>query len=85
MAITFDDLTAAINSLRQEIPGVLAPSIAGLRTEIDVAMHRLNDAALIEIRQYTASTAQHITTAVDARLQSAAVGFEAEQGRLNGI
>ena len=49
MAITFDDLTAAINSLRQKIPGMLAPSITSLRTEIDAAMHRLSDAALIEI------------------------------------
>ena len=51
MAITFDDLQAAMNSIRQEIPVIVAPQIAesitGLRSEIDVTV----SAALTEVRQ----------------------------------
>ena len=85
MAITFDDFTAALNSLRQEIPGMIAPGIVSLRTDIDAAMRCLNDAALVEIRQHSSSTAQQVTSEVDARFQSAAVGFQAEQNRLDTI
>ena len=85
MAITFDDLTAAINALRQEIPGMIAPGISSLRTEIDGAMHRLNDAALVKIRQHSTFTAQQVTSEVDVKSPSAAVGFQAEQDRLNTI
>ena len=85
MAITYDDLQGAMNALRQEIPGLIAPSILSLRTEVDGAMHRLNDAALVEIRQHTTGAKQEMTEAVDAKFQSAAVGFEAEQARLSGI
>ena len=85
MAITFDDLTAAINSLRQETPGMIAPGIASLRTEIDGAMRRRHDAALVEIRQHSSSTALQVTSEVDAKFQSAAVGFETEQACLNTI
>ena len=54
MAITFDDLASAMNSLCQEIPEPIAPSISGLRSEIDTAV----GAALVEIRQQSATTAQ---------------------------
>ena len=80
-AITFDDLASAMNALRQEIPGLIAPSISGLRSEIDTAV----GAALVEIRQQSATTAQHVTSAVDEQFQSAATGLTNEQDRLNNI
>ena len=58
MAITYDDLQGAMNALRQEIPGLIAPSILSLRAEVDGAMQRLNDAALVEIRQHTTGATQ---------------------------
>ena len=81
MAITFDDLASAMNSLRGEIPGLIAPSISGLRSQIDSAV----GAALVEIRQQSATTAQHVTSAVGEQFQSAATGFTNEQDRLNKI
>ena len=48
-------------------------------------MHRLNDAVLVEIRQHTGGAAQQVSEAVEAKFQSAALGLEAEQTRLNGI
>ena len=85
MAMYFDDLKIETNALRQEIPGMVAPGIANLRTEIDGAMHHLNDAAIVEIRQHVSSTAQQVTSEVDVKFQNAAVGFQAEQERLNTI
>ena len=81
MAITFDDLQGAMNSLLQEIPGLIAPSIAGLCTEIDNAV----GAALLEIRQQSTATAQQVTSAVTEQFHSASICFHEEQDRLNGI
>ena len=81
MAIIFDDLTSAMNSLLQEIPGLVAPSISGLRSEIDITV----TAALAEVRQQSATTAQQVSCAVDEQLQKTATGFTSEQERLNNI
>ena len=81
MAITYDDLQGAMNLLRGEIPGLIAPSIAGLRIEIDNTV----GAALLEIRQQSTATAQQVTSAVTEQFQSASIGLHEEQDRLNGI
>ena len=79
MAINFNYLQGAMNSLHQEIPGLVAPSIAasitGLRSEIDVTV----TAALAEVRQQNETTTQRVSVAVDERFQSASAGFSTEQ------
>ena len=71
MVITFGDLQRAMNSLRQEIPGLVAPSIAasitGLRSEIDVTV----TAALTEVRQQNETTTQRVSVAVEQQFQKA--------------
>ena len=85
MAITFDDLQAAMESLRQEIPGLvasqLAASITGLRSEIDVTV----SAALADVRQQNETTTQRVSVVVDEQFQKASAGYTAEQERVNGI
>ena len=85
MAITFDDLQSALNSLCLEIPGLIAPAISSLRTEIGKSQEVQNDAMRVEIRQQAASSAAQVTSEVDAKFQSASAGFQAEQTRLNDI
>ena len=85
MAMTFDDLTSALNALRQEIPGLIAPAISSLRTEIGKSQLVQNDAVLVEIRQQAASSAAQVTSEVDVKVQSASAGLQAEQTRLNDI
>ena len=77
MLITFEDVQAAMDFLHQDIPGVRPPGIQGLRTKISDALHRHNDAALDKTRQHTAGAAHTVTESVDAKFQSAALGFEA--------
>ena len=62
MAITFDGLQAALSALRQEIPGLIAPAISSLRTEIGKSQQVQNDAVLVEIRQQAASSATQVTS-----------------------
>ena len=71
MAVSIGFFQAAMNSLRAEIPGVIAPMLQALRDGIDVGMHRLNDAALVEIMQHGASVTQLVTEAADASFKSA--------------
>ena len=75
MAITFDDLQGAMNSLRQEIPGHIAPhiaaSITGLRSEIDVTV----TAALAEVRQQNETITQQVSVAVHEQFQKVSAGF----------
>ena len=69
MALTFEDLRGAMNSLRAEIPGLVAPQIAesitDLRPEVDVTV----SAALTELRQQNETTTQRVSVAVDERFQ----------------
>ena len=81
MVITFDDLTSAMNPLHQKIPVLVAPRISGLRSEINITV----SAALAEVRQQSATTAQPVFSAVDEQFQQAATGFSSEQERLNNI
>ena len=67
-----------MNSLRQEIPGLVAPNIAasiiGLRSEIDVTV----TAVLAEDRQQNETTTQRVSVAVDEQFQKASAGFTTE-------
>ena len=85
MALTFDDFQGTKNSLRAEIPGLVAPQIAetitGLRSEVDVTV----SAAVTELRQQNETTTQRVSVAVDERFQRASAGLSTEQERLNGI
>ena len=56
MAVTIGDLTAAISELRNEVTGMVQTS----RAEVDVAMRRLNDMALVEIKQQSSSASTSI-------------------------
>ena len=82
---TLGDFEGAMNALRAEISGIVAPQIAasitGLRTEVGVSV----TAALSELRQHGETTAQQVSVAVDERFQHASTGFSEEQDRLNGI
>ena len=54
MPVTIGDLTAAISDLRNEVTGLTQTSCA----EVDIAMRRLNDMALVEIKQQSAIALQ---------------------------
>ena len=75
---TLGDLEGAMNSLRAEIAGIVAPQIAasitGLRTEVVVSV----TAARAELRQHGETTAQQVIVAVDVRFQHASTGFSEE-------
>ena len=82
---TLGDLEGAMNSLRAEIAGIVAPQIAAsitvLRTEVGVSV----TGALAELRQHSETTAKQVSVVVDARFQHASKGLSDEQKRLNGI
>ena len=82
---TLDDLQGAVNALRAEISGIVAPQIAAsitsLRSEVDVTV----TSALDELRQHSETTTQRVSVAVDERFQHASTCFSAQQERLNGI
>ena len=48
-------------------------------------MRRLNDMALVEIKQQSSSASQSIMEEMGVKLESAQVGFQAEQSRLNAL
>ena len=88
-----DDLAGAMNGLRGEIPGIVAPLVAGLRGEITSAFKDLHDRSLVEIntqitvlkdqveatRQATVAEIQRVT---GDKLEAANAAFVAEQARL---
>ena len=82
---TLGKLEGAMNALRAEITGIVAPQIAasitGHRAEVGATV----TAALAELRQHSDTTAQQVSVAVDERFQHASTGFSEEQERLNGI
>ena len=77
MSITLQDLQSALDSPRQEFQS----SFQGLRTETDNAV----GAALTEIRQQSANSAQQVASAVAAQFASASQGFSKEQTRITDI
>ena len=76
---TIQDLEGAMNSLRAEISTIVAPQIAasitGLRNEVSGSV----TAALAELRQHGANTAQQVSDTVQTQFQQAATGFSDEQ------
>ena len=85
MAITFDDLQSALNAFRLEIPGLIAPAISSLRTDIGKSQVVQHEAMRVEISQQAASSGTQVTTEVDAKFESASAGFQAEQARINNL
>ena len=85
MAITCAELPSALNALRLEIPGHIAPAISSLHTEIGKSQIVQNDAMRVEIRQQAAASTAQVTTEVDAKFENASAGFQAEQTHLNKI
>ena len=88
-----DDLAGATNSLRAEIPQIVAPMLAGLRVEITNAFKDLHDRSLVEINtQITAlkdqvestrqATVLEIQRVTQEKLEAANAAFVTEQARL---
>ena len=79
---TIQDLEAAMNALRSEIPTIMAlqiaASVTALRNEVEGSVN----AALAELRQHSASTAQQISDGVQTQFRQAATGFSEEQERV---
>ena len=82
---TLDDLQGAVNALRAETAGIVAPqmaaSITSLRSEVDVTVTAARD----ELRQHSETTTQRVSVAVNELFQNASIGFSTGQERLNGI
>ena len=88
--ITQNDLIAALNTLRSEVPGLVQPTLFGLRQEISDSLKSLEDRAIeeiagqvqtlaekVEVQQ--ATLAQTIEAAVTAQLTLANESFNTEQ------
>ena len=92
-AVTQNDLIAALNGLRTEVPGLVQPLLFGLRQEISDSLKSLNDRAIEDIagqvRTFAekvevqhASLAQTSDIAVTAQLRLANESFNTEQRRV---
>ena len=71
---TLQDLVGAMNALRGEISGIVAPQIAAsitsFRSEIDTTV----TAALGELRSHSETVSQSVPLAVEEGFQNAAAG-----------
>ena len=78
---TIQDIEAAMNSLRAEVPSIIAPLIAASVTALRNEVGGSVAAALAELRQHSASTTQQVADAVQTQFQQAATGFSDEQAQ----
>ena len=78
---TIQDIEAAMNSLRAEVPSIIAPLIAASVTALRNEVGGSVAAALAELRQHSATTAQQVAGAVQTQFQQAATGFSDDRRR----
>ena len=72
---TIHDIEGAMNLLRAEISSIVAPQIAASVTALRNEVGGSVIAALAELRQHSANTAQQVSDAVQTQFQQAATGF----------
>ena len=97
--VSVGDLEAVGNSLRAEIPGIVAAMIANAKAETDVQFKELNDRAVVEIQtmglkmtqqqqQQQQADSQYtatINTAVAQKFDEANASFKAEHERISAM
>ena len=79
---TIHDIEGAMNSLRAEISSIVAPQIAASVTALRNEVGGSVTAALAELRQHSANTAQQVSDTVQTQFQQAATGFSDEQAQM---
>ena len=82
---SLQDLEGAVNALRGEISGIVAPQIAASITSFRAEIGTTVTAAPSELRSHSETISQRVSVAVEERLQHASTGLSAEQQRLNAL